>query len=306
MITTLLTNGDSWTFGSEIACPEILVSPGEKGYGMANRYKKDMHDTFPVNDYYRIPKIWPTQLANQLKLKCENISWPARSNDTIYTSTIGWVLDYFSKGGKSEELYVVIGWSSPERKNVLVEDFDNSLYQFTFWPFQADDDSYYMVESAKKYFKFYVQHLMIEREFLTRYVEQNYMLHTFLQSHGIRHKFFNAFYLWNHDPIPVFNSQDVDLKNVIKEWDKVLPKGWHEVTWQPHQEIKRVLHMWENIPSSVFLDKDTLRSFKSYIDVAIEKSNRMINMHPSPDSHKAWADRLVSIIGHEIKKENHE
>jgi len=37
----LLTNGDSWTFGSEIMAPEFLAGPGEKGYGMGLRFKKN-------------------------------------------------------------------------------------------------------------------------------------------------------------------------------------------------------------------------------------------------------------------------
>ena len=89
----LFTNGDSWTFGSEIMAPEFLVGQSEIGFGMANRYKKGYHDWQKCNDYYRIPRIWPTFLAKSLGYKNVNIAWPARSNDTIYNTTVDWLLE---------------------------------------------------------------------------------------------------------------------------------------------------------------------------------------------------------------------
>jgi len=299
MTKILLTNGDSWTYGSEIACPEILVIPGEQGYGMANRYKKGMFDTFPINDYYRIPRIWPTHLSKLLDMKDVNISWPARCNDNICDATIGWVLKFLNDGGDPKDLLVVIGWSSPERKRILVEDLNDDVYMYTFWPFMSTEDQYYDMHAAKQYFKFYVQHLWFEREFLARYVEQNFTLHTFLSSRGIKHKFFNAFYLYAHDPIPVFEWKDVDLAEIISSWKtpKKKLKGYYEQTWQSDDMADCTLNQWNSIPEDVFLWKNTLRSFKSYIDTSIPNhSDRMINMHPAPDGHEVWAKYLATIL----------
>lgn len=298
MSKILLTNGDSWTYGSEIACPEILTEPG-KGVGMLNRYKPGMFDTLQINDYYRIPRIWPTHLAKLLDLKDVNISWPARCNDVIVESTIGWVLKYLNNGGKPEDLLVVIGWSSPERKKILIEDLDDTAYTFTFWPFMSEDDKYYEIKAAKDYFRFYVQHLWFEREFLSRYAEHNFTLHTFLKSHGIRHKFFNAFYLYGHDPVPVFAWKDVNLRRVFEEWrnPRKILKGHYEGTWQTPQMTEHVINMWDAVPENVFLWKKTMRSFKSYIDEAVPDINeRMINMHPAPGGHEAWAKYLATIL----------
>ena len=45
----LLTAGDSWTFGSEVRDPELPQS---------------VSDWDPENNAYRIPRIWPTLLAD--------------------------------------------------------------------------------------------------------------------------------------------------------------------------------------------------------------------------------------------------
>ena len=76
-IKTLLANGDSWAFGSEIMAPEFLADPNEKGEGMGNRYKPDRFCWAAYNDYYRIPRIWPTYLGKILDIpEVVNISQP--------------------------------------------------------------------------------------------------------------------------------------------------------------------------------------------------------------------------------------
>lgn len=292
----LLTNGDSWTFGSEIMCPEMLAPPGEKGYGMAGRYKEGKMDVDRENDHYRIPRIWPTMLAHKMGVEHKNISWPARSNDTIMGSTINWVLENYIKPGKStEDLIVMIGWSSPERKDIIIEDLDDNVHWYTMWP-AMDTDQFYAGDVMKRYFKFYVQHLWIAREYIARYIEQNFHLHKFLESHGIEHYFFNSFYIPGKIPLPIHEWIDVDLSAVINEWKNHQYGGWHDPMWTATDQINCILNMWEQIPEEVFLEKKTHRSFKSHIDHTVSDELRMINMHPSPDGHSAWATHLYETL----------
>ena len=55
----LIFDGDSWAFGSEIADPEL-----------AAQYDKHVHpgvyDFLPVNDHYRVPKLYAHKMANLL------------------------------------------------------------------------------------------------------------------------------------------------------------------------------------------------------------------------------------------------
>jgi len=291
---TLLTNGDSWAFGSEIAGPHMLVPAGEKGEGMTQNFKAGMLDCQPHNDYYRVPRIWSTHLANKLGYKSVNISWPARSNDTIFNSTMGWVMKYLSEGGDPAELVVVVGWSSLERKNILIEGFDDKLHQYTIWPAMIQDE-YYKLDVMKRFSKFYIQHLWNEREAITRFVEQNFQLHTYLKSNAIQHVFFNSFYVPNMPKgklSPLNDWRPCDLSLVINNWHAEPFDGWLDGAWNNRQDINRIRAQWKSIPDDVFLDKLDFRSFKSFIDENVPKPIRMINMHPSPESHEAWANHL--------------
>ena len=66
MSKVILTNGDSWTFGSEIMAPEFCVAPGEKGTGMRGIYKEGYDDYMECNDYYRVPRTWSANLGELL------------------------------------------------------------------------------------------------------------------------------------------------------------------------------------------------------------------------------------------------
>ena len=59
----LLTNGDSWTFGSEIIAPEFLDDIKRKG-GNASYI-----NVSPQNDYYRIPRTWSYTVSKNLNKK---------------------------------------------------------------------------------------------------------------------------------------------------------------------------------------------------------------------------------------------
>ena len=45
-----------------------------------------------------------------------------------------------------------------------------------------------------KFKKLYFKYFWEEEEYITRYVHQNLLLHTFLKNRGIQHYFFDAFY----------------------------------------------------------------------------------------------------------------
>lgn len=89
MIDTLITNGDSWTFGSEIA-----------GADNVNEYDSE----------YRKSRIWPAYLGDALNIRTVvNIAVPARSNDSILESTISWLLEnYINPCRDTSRLLVVL------------------------------------------------------------------------------------------------------------------------------------------------------------------------------------------------------
>jgi len=289
----LLTNGDSWTFGSEIMAPEFMVDPGKKGHGMAGLYKKGHNDFDEANDYYRIPRIWPTMLANHLGYQCVNLSWPARSNDSIYDTTIGYLLKHYVIPRRStDDLVVIVGWSSPERKNVVIDE-GRTCYMHTIWP-AMDDSSFYLSETARRYFRFHVANLWSEHEYISRFIEQNYNLYCFCELHGIRYFCFNSFY-----QVPGQNPKhwvDIDVAKIVSSWNTEKLGGWIDQVHNWKFRIERLLNQWESIPRSRFILKDQ-GSFKSHIDATVPQAARMNNWHPSPESHKAWAEYLKNKVG---------
>lgn len=294
----LLTNGDSWTFGSEIMSPEFLAGPGEKGTGMGNRFKEGHKDTDASNDHYRIPRIWPTQLAEKLGHRNVNLAWPARSNDGICESTMSFIIrEYIVPRRPTSGLLVVVGWSSPERKDMVISS-QGKTYLQTIWP-AMDDTSYYADDAVRKYFRYHVNHLWVEQEYVARFIDTNYHLANFLENHGIRYFFFNAFYQTpNRDPK---KWESFNVESTIKGWKDHHLDGWHDPMVNWHEKIERLSNQWKLISPTRFILKD-VGSFKEYIDRNVDAKERMINWHPSPESHSAWADFLHKYITNSEQK----
>ena len=107
----LVVAGDSWTYGSEIRDPKLPTS---------------VNDWDEPNDAYRLPRIWPTKLGAHLDAEeVINLSYPAASNDRIVRNLVGWLTqEYLSTGKDTSELFVVVGFTSPERKDFYYRDIN--------------------------------------------------------------------------------------------------------------------------------------------------------------------------------------
>lgn len=293
----LLANGDSWTFGSEIMAPEFCVPIGENGTGMCGKYKPGFDDWREYNDYYRIPRTWPSYLASYMNMEAINISFPARSNDTIYEDTVNWLLEnYITKDKDTSELLVVLGWSSPERKNVMLSDPSNDhIHRFTIWPSMVES-KFYHSDVAQRHVKHYVKYQWIEQEYLKRYIEQNYQFQNFCKVHKIDYYVFNAFYaqteLGGPDAWP-----ELDIKNAIHCWDNLIDT-WADGGYHWNSIRQGLCNQWDQIDATRYVNKDVPESgsFRGYIHKNVSENIRMNNWHPSPDSHDAWAQFLYNWI----------
>ena len=115
----IICDGDSWTFGSEIISPEHELKHGEDGKHVG------VYDYYEENDSYRIPRTWPSFLEKKLNATVRNISWPADDNVTILNRTISHITSqYLAKGKSTDNLLVMVGWSSPERNYFWYNDGD--------------------------------------------------------------------------------------------------------------------------------------------------------------------------------------
>ena len=102
----LLTEGDSWTSGD-------IIDPSLENElnGHVNSIK---------NDNFRLPKVWPSKLGKHLGLKVINQAIAGSSNDGIVRRTVNSVIGLL-KEHNPEDILVVIGFSSPERKDFIIE-----------------------------------------------------------------------------------------------------------------------------------------------------------------------------------------
>ena len=107
----IICDGDSWVFGCEIVDP-----------GLKEQYDDDVYvgyfDFEEANDAYRRPRIFSHHLSKLLDCKVTNLSWPADDNGTILRRTIEYISsEYLAKGRSTDNLLVMVGWSSPERNS---------------------------------------------------------------------------------------------------------------------------------------------------------------------------------------------
>lgn len=96
----LYSNGDSWTYGDEI-----------------------VHPTNKVNDdstrYYN---TWPWILSQELNIGvCINDALAGRSNYRIFRRTLNFIFKWLESGKSPKDLMIVIGWTTPERYEIPVE-----------------------------------------------------------------------------------------------------------------------------------------------------------------------------------------
>jgi hypothetical protein len=257
----LVVAGDSWTYGSEIRDPNLPDT---------------VHDWDEPNDAYRIPRIWPTKLGNLMGISdVINLSYPAASNDRIVRHTVGWLTqEYIAKGKSTEDLFVVVGLTSPERKDFYYKD-GKSGFWFTMWPMWKHK---YPQKSLNDFADVYAAYLYNIEESTHRYLNQIFYLQTLFNHYKIKHLFFQAFY------------QRSDMH--IQQWTDD-PYHRH-YNGQPDQMI------WNLIDPVRFMHKDDdIHSFHNYIkskDTDPRYKNVISGMHPSEYGHTLWAEHMYQYV----------
>ena len=279
----IICDGDSWVFGSEIADPEI-----------SKRYDGTVHpgkyDWMEENDEFRVPKIFTTHLAKIMDAEVTNLAWPADDNGTIVNRTITYISsNYLAKGIPTDNLFVIVGWSSPERNHFWYKD-DKIDTKFRLWPQVQHFDA----PQQKEFWDFYVTYLWNPEEYLPRYVMNVLQLQNFCNAHNIKWMCYNSFY-----QTPGRNPQDWNDLDVRNE---LLPLNLHGSPYQISTHKGR--HMYQNEYVSAWDTIDPIRFYKkdqpdNTFKRVMEKANVepvYYGWHPSPESHKVWAEELKNYI----------
>ena len=211
----ILCEGDSWTAG-DIIDPKIFGDRLDK-----------VND--PRNRPYRLPKVWPHKLGNLLGVETDNNSVSGSSNDGIVRRLLKKIPDLL-KTYESKDLFVIIGWSSPERKDFYYKGKWDAWE--TIYPAQLEQDLSYD-KDLQEFYRIYLEKFWNKEEYIERYIQHNLLIHHFLNSYGIKHIFFDAFYetkdvgiydkLSNDDLEPIKNIKE--NYSISKTFREILMKG---------------------------------------------------------------------------------
>lgn len=280
---TIICDGDSWVFGSELVSPTI-----------SHKYSPNVHageyDWIDENNEYRLSKIFSTELANLLDANLINLSWPADDNNTILNRIITYVTsNYIIKNIPTDNLFLLVGWSSPERNSFWYKD-DELNYNMRIWPSIQNLQK----ENQKEFWNYYVEYLWNKEEYLPRHIMNILQFENFCKVNNIKWLSFNSFYQNVGTSIEIW--KDINIKLELEKLDLQNHPIHTNENFERKYYKQEYLSLWETIDSIRFYKKNKINNtFKSFIEEHI-KENPYTGWHPSEESHKIWAKELYNYI----------
>jgi len=274
----ILCDGDSWTSGD-------MINP--------NLELTNVNNT--ENDSYRLPKVWPSDLGKLTNIEIKNISRAGSSNDAIVRRILDNVNDYLEQGNNPNDLFVMIGWSSPERKDFYYRNPQNkhNSHWETLYPNQLDQPFDYD-RNLKSFYEKYIINFWNPEEYISRYIQQILFMSYFLSSNNIKHKFFNAFYEEvSGDETPFENAKSGVGIGMFNENDLM-----DDLTSQ-HTIHKSTIKQFSKIYNKIFIKK----SFRNYLR-GLSKTNQEFDPtyfesdghHPNRKGHQLWSKVVFENI----------
>jgi hypothetical protein len=157
----LFANGCSMTMGAELAAPERTS--------------------------------FSALLSERYGFDYVNIAYGGRSNCGILRTSLLWITDYLRSGGKPEELFVLIGWTAPDRREFGAAEEEGTHAANLFWQnvhihYQSPDASPDLIQLRK----LIIRSFWCDRESMTRFLVAAVSLQGVLNAFGIQHCFLHA------------------------------------------------------------------------------------------------------------------
>lgn len=277
----LICNGDSWTFGSEIVDPLIKAKyPPNVHVGQYDHEKENLS--------YRTERIWTTYIKEYLDCDTVNLAWPADDNKTILRRTIDYVTqEYLIPGKSTEELVVIVGWSSPERNSWWYKD-NSQEYNFIIWP----NNEHFRNQDQKEFWKLYIKYFWNPEEYMTRYIMDNLTLQNFCIANNIKHLAYSSFYQVPGKQVPEWN------KNFSEAIDKMAEDYYHydnDVSKTRNTKCFDWNKTWELIKFPNYYKKDQdICTFNEFIQANLKDPYE--GQHPNPEAHRIWAKEIARYL----------
>jgi hypothetical protein len=281
----LILGGDSWVFGSEIADPKLIAeNPGKH---VSN------FDHQEENDEYREPRVFPALLGKKLKAKnVISTAWPADDNTSICNRVIDYITtNYINENKSTKNIFVVIGWSSPERARFWFKN-DTVSCRYIIWPSLEWHDFH----EQKRIWELYVMHLWNKEEYIPRFIETVLRFQNFCSEHKIKWLCFNSFYQGAGSGCSHIISEDINIKNEIAS---ISPQEGYGYMINGKRQPGINLFHWENIwatidPVRYYCKDQEENSWRTFIHNRLE--NPYSGYHPSEQGHQLWADEIYNYI----------
>ena len=268
----IFCDGDSWTAG-DIIDPNLDIT----------------HVNAKENDSYRLPRVWPHKLGKLCGIEVKNNSVAGSSNDGIVRRVLD-NIPTLLKQYKPEEICVIIGWTSPERK-----DFFYSHEKMKHWEtlYPAELYQKQLNKDVEEFYKTYIKHFWNIEEFSNRYIEHNLLLHHYLENLGIKHYFFNAFYESSGENFngSLYEKYFINKRRGLPDEFSV---GLVEELKMVHGIMDElVFHEFKNIFEKNFIQI----SFKKFCDnVGLRWKDRYVMNHPNENMHTKWSEYVYKQL----------
>ena len=294
---TLISNGDSWTYGSELHNPAIVASLDPRSPTHGHDCANIDHD--PNNDSYRLAHAYPFLLANLFDAKSIDLSIPADNNNLIADRTIDYVIKNNLSG---PDVFVIIGWTAPERTDFYMEvgtgAFRHRIYNVNHYENVIQSETW-KHQGFKQYHYLHYDHLIVAEEYWTRYAKNVALVELVLKSRNIPYLMFNAFYPATHraENQPWKDLDDCHITNQLLTLRQQAYQSYADLRRYDTHNLDVGLDLWQQVDPIRWYKKDQHKNtFRSFVNDRV--TNAFFNDvgHPTEESHRVWALELCDYI----------
>ena len=269
----LIACGDSWCWGAE------LVDPDKPPYWSKGKDNHSLH-YIPHHAEYRMKNRYIQLFANKINATdVIDLSLCSYSNDAIVRTLTDWLINEDYVNGKdTADLFISIGWTSPERKEVYFKErwgSENWVQIGPLWTEFAGLGG--RTEELETFGKIYINNFWNAGEYMHRWIHQVWQTEMLLKKLNIKYVMHQAFY--HHH------------QKSIRDWDDKIYQQ-HHADYINTSDKK----IWATIDPIRFMHKDDLEKGTAHnymLNKAHgDRSAVFYEMHPNMNGHKIWANHL--------------
>lgn len=268
--------GDSWAWGYELVDPSVESEPVAMKLASSLTLKMKTFENMdpwnthlkPGNLEYRLEKRYGKILASKLGIdEVVDLSLPGASNQYIERKLMVYLAEegYLDGTKDRSEIFVSIGWTSPERREFMQKNGDLVHYGPWFGKYKYGDNP------IDEFIRLYITYFNHDKESALRYFIMVLKMQSLLKSLGIKFMMHQAFYDGMH-------------------WRKC--EDVHAKTKTMKNLTEAELKIWDSIDDLTFINKNmTAAHF-----LRGQKGNYFYKEHPNERGHALLADFFYNLI----------